>query len=64
MKLADANYFTAFCALQNENNDGEVLIERFIAEANKQDQAYLSPEPGQLVSSGEEKSSEWWKKYM
>lgn len=39
-------------------------IERFIAEANKQDQAYLSPEPGQLVSSGEEKSSEWWKKYM
>ncbi|MGI9532616.1 MBL fold metallo-hydrolase [Lutimonas sp.] len=39
-------------------------IERFAAEANKRGQKFMSPEPGEMVSLGEEKSSEWWKKYM
>ncbi len=39
-------------------------IERFIAEADKKEQAYLSPKPGELVTEGEPNSVDWWKKYL
>lgn len=39
-------------------------IERFVAEANKQDQVFLSPELGELVTAGETKNKAWWKNYM
>ncbi|MCK5368593.1 MAG: tetratricopeptide repeat protein, partial [Cyclobacteriaceae bacterium] len=32
LKVADAQYYIAFCALQLKNQDGEALIEEFISD--------------------------------
>lgn len=42
IKLADAEYFVAFCALQLKNNDGEALIEEFISEHPNHTKAALA----------------------
>ncbi|MEL4454745.1 MBL fold metallo-hydrolase [Lutimonas vermicola] len=35
-------------------------VARFITEAGKKDQPYLTPEPGEIVSITTEKTSSWW----
>lgn len=42
VKLADAEYFVAYCALQLRNQDGEALIERFIADHPNHTKAALA----------------------
>lgn len=38
-------------------------IDRFVLEAKNTKQEYLSPEPGEIVISGQEKTTNWWEKY-
>jgi len=42
IKLADAQYYRAFCAIQLKNGDGEMMIERFIAENPNHTKAALA----------------------
>jgi tetratricopeptide (TPR) repeat protein len=42
MKLADAKYYQAYCAIQLKNSDGEMMIERFITENPNHSKASLA----------------------
>lgn len=42
LKIADSRYFVAFCALQMKNDDGEALIESFIADYPNHTKATLA----------------------
>jgi tetratricopeptide (TPR) repeat protein len=42
VKLADTRYYMAYCAIQLRNNDGEMMIEQFIAEHPNHTKASLA----------------------
>jgi tetratricopeptide (TPR) repeat protein len=42
VKLADARYYVAFCAIQLRNGDGEMLVEQFIAQHPNHTKASLA----------------------
>ncbi len=42
IKLADAKYYQAYCAIQLKNGDGEMMIEKFIAENPNHSKASLA----------------------
>jgi len=39
-------------------------IDRFVFAAENKEQQFLSPEPGEIIVSGQSQSRPWWKKYI
>ena len=39
-------------------------IDRFVESAENKEQQFLSPEPGEIIVSGQSQSNPWWKQYM